>query len=152
QAARRGSGLHAGPADLRDRRRHQQAHPADRPDDPVHVGRRLLTHGQLASDRAAAADFRRGAAPTDAHRATDRAAAARRHGHGGDLDVNAPLRRVGVVTLVLFALLFANLNWVQGYKADAYRTNKYNGRVQIDDYQRQRGTIYDATGKPLAVS
>ena len=28
--------------------------------------------------------------------------------------MNAPLRRVGVVVLVLFGLLFANLNWVQG--------------------------------------
>ena len=38
--------------------------------------------------------------------------AARRH-DGGDQAVNAPLRRAGVVILVLFGLLFANLNWVQ---------------------------------------
>ncbi|MEN3308066.1 MAG: penicillin-binding protein [Micromonosporaceae bacterium] len=55
--------------------------------------------------------------------------------------MNAPLRRVGVVVIVLFALLFINLNWVQAYKADAYRTNEHNGRVQFTEYQRQRGTI-----------
>ena len=37
--------------------------------------------------------------------------------------MNAPLRRVGVVVLVLFAMLFVNLNWVQAYKADEYRTS-----------------------------
>ncbi len=50
--------------------------------------------------------------------------------------VNAPLRRVGVVVLVLFGLLFANLNWVQAYKADDYRTSDYNGRVQVAEYER----------------
>ena len=55
--------------------------------------------------------------------------------------MNAPLRRVGVVVLVLFGLLFANLNWVQAYRADAYRNSDYNGRVQIAEYERQRGNI-----------
>jgi penicillin-binding protein A len=55
--------------------------------------------------------------------------------------VNAPLRRVGVVVMILFGLLFANLNWVQAYKADDYRESQYNGRVQIDEYDRQRGSI-----------
>src|SRR5882757_256787 len=54
--------------------------------------------------------------------------------------------------LVLFALLFLNLNWVQGYKANDYRTSRYNGRVQLTDYERQRGTIYDANGAALATS
>ncbi|HEU0238107.1 MAG TPA: penicillin-binding transpeptidase domain-containing protein [Micromonosporaceae bacterium] len=66
--------------------------------------------------------------------------------------MNAPLRRVGVVVLVLFALLFINLNWVQGYKANDYRTSRYNGRVLLTDYERQRGTIYDANGNALASS
>jgi peptidoglycan glycosyltransferase len=55
--------------------------------------------------------------------------------------VNAPLRRAGVVVLVLFGLLFLNLNWVQAYKADAYRNSDYNGRVQVAEYERQRGNI-----------
>jgi penicillin-binding protein A len=65
--------------------------------------------------------------------------------------VNAPLRRVGVVVLVLFGLLFANLNWVQAYKADEYRNSDYNGRVQIAEYERQRGNI-EAGKTALATS
>ncbi len=66
--------------------------------------------------------------------------------------MNAPLRRVGVVILVLFGLLFANLNWVQAYKADEYRSSPYNGRVKLDEYKRQRGVIMMAGGTQLAVS
>jgi peptidoglycan glycosyltransferase len=65
--------------------------------------------------------------------------------------VNAPLRRVGVVVLVLFALLFANLNWVQAYKADEYRNSDYNGRVQVAEYERERGVI-EAGRTALATS
>jgi peptidoglycan glycosyltransferase len=63
--------------------------------------------------------------------------------------VNAPLRRAGVVILVLFGLLFANLNWIQAYKADAYRTSDYNGRVVVAQYDRPRGDI-EADGEYLA--
>jgi peptidoglycan glycosyltransferase len=63
--------------------------------------------------------------------------------------VNAPLRRAGVVVMVLFGLLFANLNWVQAYKADDYRTSPYNARVQVDEYNRPRGVI-EVAGKALA--
>ena len=42
---------------------------------------------------------------------------------------------------MLFALLFANLNWVQAYKADEYRNSDYNGRVQVAEYERERGVI-----------
>ncbi|WP_433372663.1 peptidoglycan D,D-transpeptidase FtsI family protein [Actinoplanes sp. CA-142083] len=63
--------------------------------------------------------------------------------------MNAPLRRAGVVILVLFGLLFANLNWVQAYKADDYRTSDYNRRVVVAQYERPRGVI-EADGKGLA--
>jgi peptidoglycan glycosyltransferase len=66
--------------------------------------------------------------------------------------MNAPLRRVGVVVIALFALLFVNLNYVQAYKADAYRNDDHNGRVQLTEYQRQRGTIAVAGGIPIAQS
>jgi peptidoglycan glycosyltransferase len=66
--------------------------------------------------------------------------------------VNAPLRRVGVVVLVLFTLLFANLNYVQAYKADDYRTNEHNSRVQTSEYARQRGSIEIGRGVVLAES
>jgi penicillin-binding protein A len=65
--------------------------------------------------------------------------------------VNAPLRKAGVVIFVLFGLLFANLNWVQGYKADEYRTSAYNGRVVVAEYEKARGVI-EADGQPLAKS
>jgi peptidoglycan glycosyltransferase len=65
--------------------------------------------------------------------------------------VNAPLRRAGVVILVMFGMLFANLNWVQAYRADKYRTSDYNGRVQVSEYERPRGVI-EADGKGLAES
>jgi penicillin-binding protein A len=65
--------------------------------------------------------------------------------------VNAPLRRAGVVIMVLFGLLFANLNWVQAYKADEYRTSGFNARVQVAEYERPRGVI-EAGGEALAES
>ncbi|MFC0005089.1 peptidoglycan D,D-transpeptidase FtsI family protein [Micromonospora siamensis] len=65
--------------------------------------------------------------------------------------MNAPLRRVGVVVMVLFGLLFANLNWIQFYKADEYRNSDYNGRVQVAEYDRKRGNI-EAGGTAFAVS
>ena len=65
--------------------------------------------------------------------------------------MNAPLRRAGVVILVLFGLLFANLNWVQAYKADEYRTNDYNRRVVVAQYERPRGVI-EAGGTGLATN
>ena len=65
--------------------------------------------------------------------------------------MNAPLRRAGVVILVLFGMLFANLNWVQAYKADDYRTSDYNGRVQVAEYEMPRGVI-EAGGQALANS
>jgi len=57
--------------------------------------------------------------------------------------MNAPLRRVGVVMMILFGLLFANLNWVQVYKADRYRTDDELNRVRVQqsEYERARGSI-----------
>jgi peptidoglycan glycosyltransferase len=66
--------------------------------------------------------------------------------------MNAPLRRVGVVVLVLFALLFANLNYRQAYKADEYRNDDHNGRLQVTEYQRARGNIINAKGNAVAKS
>lgn len=65
--------------------------------------------------------------------------------------MNAPLRRVGVVVMILFGLLFANLNWIQAYKADEYRNSDYNGRVQVAEYERKRGNI-EVGGTAFALS
>jgi len=58
-------------------------------------------------------------------------------------NVNAPLRKAGVVMMVLFGLLFANLNYVQVVKADDYRTDEEHNRVRVqqEEYERQRGEI-----------
>jgi len=56
-----------------------------------------------------------------------------------------------VVALVLFGLLFANLTYVQWERANDYRTSEYNGRVQVAEYDRQRGVI-EVSGKPAARS
>jgi penicillin-binding protein A len=64
--------------------------------------------------------------------------------------MNPPLRRVGVVALVLFAMLFVNLNYRQVVKADDYRTNSRNGRVQASEYERARGKIINAQGVAIA--
>jgi peptidoglycan glycosyltransferase len=66
--------------------------------------------------------------------------------------MNAPLRRAGVVVMVLFALLFINLNWVQAYKADDYRTDEHNGRVQTSQYARQRGSISIGSGGKVVLA
>jgi peptidoglycan glycosyltransferase len=68
--------------------------------------------------------------------------------------MNAPLRRIGVIVMVMFGLLFANLNWVQAYRADEYRNSPHNaGRVQIAEYQHERGPILvGRDGFPVAVS
>ncbi|HWS38583.1 MAG TPA: penicillin-binding transpeptidase domain-containing protein [Actinoplanes sp.] len=63
--------------------------------------------------------------------------------------MNGPLRRSGVVIMVLFGAIFVKLNWVQAYKADELRTDGRNQRVQIAEYERPRGSI-EAGGVSLA--
>src|SRR3712207_1398723 len=65
--------------------------------------------------------------------------------------MNAPLQRVGVVVLILFGLLFANLNWVQGVRAREYRTSEYNDRVTTAEYEVERGKII-VSGQAVAES
>lgn len=57
--------------------------------------------------------------------------------------MNAPLRKAGVVMMILFGLLFLNLNYVQVIKADEYRTDEDHNRirVQAQEYERRRGEI-----------
>jgi peptidoglycan glycosyltransferase len=57
--------------------------------------------------------------------------------------MNAPLRRAGVVMMLLFGLLFMNLNLVQVVRADQYRTDEEHNRVRVQqqEYERQRGQI-----------
>ena len=109
QAARRRSGVHAGPAGVHRRRRRHQADPADRADHAVPVLRRLVAGGQLGAGRPAAADQRRGPPAAAAAGAEPPLADAKTQ----VVRVNAPLRRVAVAMLVLFGLLIANANYLQ---------------------------------------
>jgi penicillin-binding protein A len=65
--------------------------------------------------------------------------------------VNAPLRRVAIAVFVLFGLLFANLNYVQFVQGDELRDDPTNKRVQLQEYDRQRGSIV-VDGAAIATS
>ncbi|WP_163512717.1 penicillin-binding transpeptidase domain-containing protein [Fodinicola acaciae] len=64
--------------------------------------------------------------------------------------MNAPLRRVAVAVMVLFTLLFLNLNWVQVVKGGEYRNNPLNRRTQIQDFDRKRGQILNGDRQIIA--
>jgi peptidoglycan glycosyltransferase len=55
--------------------------------------------------------------------------------------MNRPIRRVATAALVLFALLFLNVNYIQVVKADSLRKNPRNNRLLLDEYGRPRGDI-----------
>ena len=67
--------------------------------------------------------------------------------------MNAPLRKAGVVLIVLFGLLFLNLNYVQVIKASQYRNDTKNNQTRIkqQEYERERGAII-VDGQPVAQS
>jgi peptidoglycan glycosyltransferase len=67
--------------------------------------------------------------------------------------MNAPLRKAGVVILVLFGLLFLNLNYVQVVKASQYRNDTRNNQTRIkqQEYERPRGEVI-VDGQPVAQS
>jgi peptidoglycan glycosyltransferase len=65
--------------------------------------------------------------------------------------VNKPLRKAAIFTLVLFALLMINANFVQVVKASSYQNHPTNGRLLLDEYSRARGPIL-VDGKPVAES
>jgi len=65
--------------------------------------------------------------------------------------VNAPLRRVALVVLALFGLLFLNLNYVQVVEANKLKDNPLNRRVLLQAYERQRGDIV-VDGRAVATS
>lgn len=65
--------------------------------------------------------------------------------------MNAPIRKVAIAVLVLFGLLFINLNYVQVVQADKLRRNEGNQRLLLQTYERQRGSIV-VDGKAIATS
>jgi penicillin-binding protein A len=65
--------------------------------------------------------------------------------------MNASLRRIAVMIMVLVVLLLANATLTQVFTADGLRSDPRNQRVLLDEYSRQRGQI-SAGGQLLAYS
>lgn len=58
--------------------------------------------------------------------------------------MNRPIRRVATAALVLFGLLFLNVNYIQVVDAKSLRENPRNNRLLLDEYGRARGDIIAA--------
>jgi penicillin-binding protein A len=65
--------------------------------------------------------------------------------------VNAPLRRLSVAVMLLFAALLINANYLQVVRADALHHDSNNPRLIAEEYSRERGPILVA-GRPIASS
>jgi penicillin-binding protein A len=66
--------------------------------------------------------------------------------------VNKQLRRLGVGLILLYVALFAQLNRLQVFGAEAYNKDPRNNREVVRDYSRPRGRILSADGLVLARS
>ncbi|WP_454299670.1 peptidoglycan D,D-transpeptidase FtsI family protein [Salana multivorans] len=65
--------------------------------------------------------------------------------------MNAPIRRVSGVVLVMFLVLMGALTWIQVGQADSLNTNAWNARATYRENGRDRGPIIVA-GEPIASS
>ena len=65
--------------------------------------------------------------------------------------MNAPVRKVAIAAMVLFALLILNVNYIQVVRANALRKDPGNTRQLYQEYDRERGSITVA-GNPIAAS
>jgi len=66
--------------------------------------------------------------------------------------MNRQIRQLGVAMLVLFALLFARLNWVQVFDAEQLTADPLNTRRVVRDFGQKRGNIVTADGVVIAES
>ena len=66
--------------------------------------------------------------------------------------MNRQIRQLGVAMLVLFALLFARLNWVQVFDAEQLTADPLNTRRVVRDFGQRRGNIVTADGVVIAES
>ena len=67
-------------------------------------------------------------------------------------DMNKPIRRLGVALIVLFTVLFAQLNYIQVWRAKDLNDRPENARKILRTFARPRGTIATADGVVLARS
>ena len=66
--------------------------------------------------------------------------------------MNRQLRRLGLIMVVLYAVLFVQLNVLQVANAGKYKTNPLNTAQVIRDFTRNRGRILSADGQVIAQS
>jgi penicillin-binding protein A len=66
--------------------------------------------------------------------------------------VNRPIRRVGIILLLLYMVLFAQLNNVQLFGAQRLNNHPQNSREAARDFARPRGMIVTADGLVIARS
>ena len=64
--------------------------------------------------------------------------------------MNRQIRRLGIAITVAFAVVFAQLNLIQVFRADAYRDNPANTREVQREFNRDRGLIVTADGAVAA--
>ncbi|WP_153502541.1 peptidoglycan D,D-transpeptidase FtsI family protein [Cumulibacter manganitolerans] len=62
-----------------------------------------------------------------------------------------PVRKLALFTVILFAALFINFNYLQVVRSESLQKDPGNTRVLLNEYQNQRGSIVVA-GNPIAVS
>ncbi len=66
--------------------------------------------------------------------------------------MNAQIRKLGVVLLVLFSALFVQLNWLQVIDANDLNNNPANSRAVVRDFVQPRGFIQTSDGAVVAES
>jgi cell division protein FtsI/penicillin-binding protein 2 len=66
--------------------------------------------------------------------------------------VNRALRRISIASLLMFAVLLLNVNYLQAFQADGLTTKPSNVRAFEQQFQQQRGEIVAADGTVLAKS
>src|SRR4051812_21796161 len=65
--------------------------------------------------------------------------------------MNAPLRKVAIAAIVMFAALLINANWVQVGQARSLKNDPHNVRVLLNEYKNRRGPIV-VDGRAVAQS
>ena len=65
--------------------------------------------------------------------------------------MNRQIRQLGVALLVLFAVLFVQLNVVQVFRADSLTADPLNTRRVVRDFGQRRGQIITSDGVVVAI-
>ncbi len=66
--------------------------------------------------------------------------------------MNRALRRIAIASLLMFAVLMVNVNYLQAFQADSLTSKPSNVRAFEQQFQQQRGQIVAADGTVLAKS